>query len=175
VTAIAVSSDGTNVVVGDLNGSLTLRPLNRPLEVLSAVNFGHRIAAADFAHHAPLVAVTHSANQVSVLDASDTSLALRSQFDQPGAASSGVAFSANDDTLYVASDEGVQRWDVHVLKCLDPVITFAEGVMDFTLNSRPEAMIAVTKKGQLILRTIPDSGPVHRAVVGPRSMPVDTK
>jgi WD40 repeat protein len=175
VTAIAVSPDGANVLVGDSNGSLTLRPLDRPLEVLTAVDLGQRIFAAAFAHHAPLVAVTHSADQVGVLEASDTTLALRSRFDQPGATPCGVAFGANDDILYVASDKGVQRWDVEVMKRLDPVITFTEDVRDFRLNSRPEAMIAVTRKGQLILRTVPDSGPVHRAVVGPRPMPVDAR
>ena len=90
-----------------------------------------------------------------------------------GQAFSPLAFGPTDDTLYVKSEHGVQRWDVDAMKPIDPVITFVDGVSTFTVNSRPEAVIAITKTGKLILRTVSRHVPVYGAVVGPQPKPVD--
>jgi hypothetical protein len=104
---------------------------------------------------------------------SDKSIAPWAHFDQLGAGFSPLAFGPADDTLYVRGDRGVQRWDVHAMKPIDPVIAFVDGVSTFTVNSRPEAVIAITKTGKLILRTVSRPVPVYGAVVGPQPVPVD--
>ena len=43
------------------------------------------------------------------------------------------------------------------MKPIDPVITFVDGVSTFTVNSRPEAVIAITNTGKLILRTVSEA------------------
>jgi hypothetical protein len=156
VTAIAVSPDGKRLVIGGTDKVLRLLPLDRPFDVLATVDVGAKIAAVAFAQNSPLVAVTHFTGQVHVFEVSDRSLVLRSSFDQPGAAFSAVAFGPEGQTLYVNGASGVQRWDVQAMKPLDPVLPRVDHLETFALNSRPEAVIAVTSQGKLILRTVPN-------------------
>src|SRR5262249_6629337 len=120
------------------------------------VDVGAKIAAVAFAQNSPLVAVTHFTGRVHVFEVSDSSLVLRSSFEQPGAAFSAVAFRPQGQTLYLHGASGVQRWDGQAMKPLYPVIPRVDRLETFALNSRPEAVIAVTSQGKLILRTVPN-------------------
>ena len=173
VTAIAVAPDGKRLVVGGLDGVLKLLSLDRPADAISNVNVGNKISAAVFAHRESILAVIDSKDHVRVFDVSDNSFTLRGEFDQPGSTLAPLQFGPGDDTLYVKGDHGVQRWDLQVLKPIDPVIDFVDGVSTFSVNSSPEAVVAITNKGKLILRTVSGPIPVYGAVVGPQPKPSD--
>jgi eukaryotic-like serine/threonine-protein kinase len=173
VTAIAVAPDGKRLVVGGSDGVLRLLSIDRPLEAISSVDIGDRITAAAFAHRESILAVIDSRDHVRVFDVSDKALALRTEFDQPGSTFAPLQFGPSDDTLYVKGDHGVQRWDLHVTKPIDPVIDFVDGVSTFSVNSSPEAVVAITKTGKLILRAVSRPNPVFGAVVGPQPKPSD--
>jgi serine/threonine protein kinase len=171
VTAIAIAPNGKRLVVGGLDGALRLLSFDRPADAISIVNIGNRISAAAFAHRESILAVTDSKDHVRVFDVSDKSFTLRGEFDQPGSIFAPLQFSPGDDTLYVKGNHGVQRWDLQVLKPIDPVIDFVDGVSTFTVNSSPEAVVAITNKGKMILRTVSRPIPAYGAVVGPQPKP----
>jgi WD40 repeat protein len=171
VTAIAISPDGRRVVVGGTDNLLRLFPIDQPSSVLSEFNVGAKIAASAFAHNRSLVAVTLFTDRVHVFEVSDNSLVPRSHFDQPGAAFSTVAFGSDDETLYVKGVGGVQRWDINAMRPLDPVFPLVDRLETFALISGPEAVIAITSKGKMILRSVPNPVAAHHAVVGPRPTP----
>ncbi len=173
VTAIAIAPDGRRLVLGGLDGTLSLITFDRPSDAISSVHIGNGISGATFAHRGSILAVTDSKDRIRVFDVSKNYFALLGEFDQPGSTSAPLQFSPGDDTLYVKGDHGVQRWDVQVLKPIDPVIDFVDGVSTFTVNSSPEAVVAITKKGKLILRTVSRPIPVYGAVVGPQPKPSD--
>jgi WD40 repeat protein len=150
-------------------------PIDQPIGALCAVNVGDTIVSATYAHHTSLVAVTDSTDRVQVFDVSDESFAHRAEIEQAGAALSPLAFGPTDDTLYVKGDHGVHRWDVRAMKPIDPVISFFDEVSTFCLSSTPEAVIAITKTGKMILRTVSRQVSGCRAVVGLQPSPVDPK
>ncbi len=175
ITAITVSPDGKQLVVGGMDGFLRLHRIDQPIGPLCAVNVGDTIVSATYAHHTSLVAVTDSTDRVQVFDVSDESFARRALFEQAGAALSPLAFDPTDDTLYVKGDHGVHRWDVRAMKPIDPAISFFDDVSTFCLSSTPEAVIAITKTGKMILRTVSRQVSGCRAVVGLQPSPVDPK
>jgi WD40 repeat protein len=170
VTAIAASRE--RIVVGGTDGVLRLLPMERPSETLAAVDLGDDITGVAFASAGSLVVVVQLSGRVRVFDVSATSFAPRTQFDQPKAACSAVVLDPTHDILYVRGHGGVQRWDVHVWQPIDPVIPFVGDVKDFNLTSCPEAVIAVTSKGQLIRRTISNPEPENGVVGVPQPAPV---
>ena len=154
VTAISVSPDGKRFVVGGADGLLRLFSIDQPLEAIAAANVGETVGSVAYAHHTALVAVTDSTDRVRVFDVADDLLSPRAHFVQPGAALSPLAFAPTDDTLYVRGDRGIERCDVRTMKSIDPVIAFVDGVSTFNVSSMPEAVIAVTNAGKMILRTV---------------------
>ena len=160
ITAIAVSAYDRQIAVGGADGRLRLISI-KDQKVLDETSAGSYIAALAFAHAKPLLAVALGTGRFVLFEVPDGSFVPRDQHDEPGAASSAIAFSQNDEILYVNGAGGVQRWDVQTMKSLDPTIRFAHPLWRFTLNSRPEAVVAVTKSGTLIWRTVPNSSTHH--------------
>jgi WD40 repeat protein len=169
ITALAVSPDGTHLVIGGTDGVIRLWSLEPLFGVLSEFDVGDKVSALAFAHQAPLVAVTHFTDRVRVFEVANGALLPRPPcpFNQLDGAFSAVAFSTDDDVLYVKGADGVQRWDMGSMRRLDPVITFFDSVQTFALNPRPQSVIAVTYRGKMILRGVLSPGP-SGPVVGPR-------
>ena len=142
-------------------------PMESPTEYMAEFPLGSGITALAFAHKEPLLVVKHEKYRVSVFEISGNSFVPREQYDEPGSASSMVAFSPTDDTLYVQGAGGIQRRDVRAMKILDPTIRFSEPLLAFALTSRPEAVVVVTSGGKLIQRVVPNLNLEHEAVVVP--------
>jgi WD40 repeat protein len=154
IMSIAISPDGRWIALGGTDGVLRLLSFDHPSEILSSVDVGVTIARVVFAHHAPLVAVTHLTDCVRLFEIANNAFVPRADLRQPGSALSAVAFGPTDDTLYFTAIGGVRRWDVHANKPVDPVIPFVDRVKAFGLDPHPESVIAVTGNGRIILRRV---------------------
>ena len=161
IDVIAISPDGKQVVVGGKDGLLRLYPIDRVSGTPPMARIGTIVAAVAFAHDRPLLAVSQATDRVLLFDISDGSFVPMGEFDEPGASSSKLAFSQDDETLYVKGTVGLRRRDVQTKKSLDPVIPFADPPYTFTLTARPEAVLAVMLSGKLIQRMVPNSTPHH--------------
>ena len=161
ITVIAVSPDGTRIVVGGEDGLIRLFPSDRPNELLAEVPVGGTVTAIAFAHAKPLLAVRDTTDRAQLFEISDKSVVPIEYFDEPGAGNSMLAFNQSDDSLYVLVAGGVGRLDVQAMKSLGPYLTFAEPPMSFALIDRPEAVVAVTSSGKLIQRLVPGSSSHH--------------
>lgn len=174
INVVAVSSDGRVIAVGGDDGVLRLLPIDRPSGLSPGVTVEAPVVAMSFARAKPLLAVAQSMGRVSIFEVTGRKLVRRHEFDEPGAVVSDLAFSEDDETLYVMRAGGIERRDVQTMKSLDPAIDFADPPRTFTLASQPEAVVAVTRGGRLIERRDPKSGFYPLALDGPGHRPVST-
>lgn len=154
VTALAVAPDGSFVAVGGTDGVLRCVALDQPNRAPKVLETGGDIAGLAFSRDGSLLAVAQPANRVRIFEATGSTFRLLAQLEHPRAYLSALAFSPGNDVLYVKGTDEIYRWDTEVWERLDPVISFVDGVMDFSLIANPPGVVAVTRNGRMVVQSI---------------------